>query len=62
MMGALLEETECLAPTTAMATLERIVKRKDLLEVNREALASGRRFVDEHAHLEAVTQPDGFAY
>jgi 2-oxoisovalerate ferredoxin oxidoreductase beta subunit len=62
MMGALLEETECLAPATAMATLERIVKRKELLELNQEALAIGRRFVDEHAHLEAVTQPDGFAY
>ncbi|HEY7615700.1 MAG TPA: 2-oxoacid:acceptor oxidoreductase family protein [Terriglobales bacterium] len=62
MMGALLEETECLSPATAIATLERIVKRKELLELNREALATGRRFVDDHAHLEAVTQPDGFAY
>ena len=62
MMGALLEETECLAPAIALATLERLVKRADLLELNREALATGRRFVDEHAHLEAVTQPDGFAY
>src|SRR5919108_6458694 len=49
MMGALLEETECLAPGTALATLERLVKRADLLEVNREALATGRRFVDDHA-------------
>jgi 2-oxoisovalerate ferredoxin oxidoreductase beta subunit len=62
MLGALLEETECLRPATALATLERIVKRADLLELNREALATGRRFVDQHARLEAVTQPDGFAY
>ena len=28
----------------------------------RLALAAGRRFIDQHAHDEAVTQADGFAY
>jgi len=62
MLGALLEETECLAPGTAMGVIQEKVKRVELLETNRKALASGRRLVDEHAHLEAVTQPDGFSY
>ncbi len=62
LMGALLEETECLAATTAMAVLETVVKKAALLELDRAALDAGRRFVDQQAHLEAVTQPDGFAY
>jgi len=62
MLGALLEETECLAHATAWSVLEDKVKKLDLLEVDRLALAAGRRFIDRHAHDEAVTQPDGFAY
>ncbi len=62
MMGALLEETECLASSTAMAVIQDKVKKVELLEANRKALETGRRFVDQQAHLEAVTQPDGFAY
>jgi 2-oxoisovalerate ferredoxin oxidoreductase beta subunit len=61
MMGALLEETECLAPGTAMGVIEDKVKKVELLETNRKALAAGRRFIDEHAHEEALSQPDGFA-
>ena len=61
MMGALLEETECLAPGTAMGTIEDKVKKVELLETNRKALAAGRRFIDEHAHEEALSQPDGYA-
>jgi 2-oxoisovalerate ferredoxin oxidoreductase beta subunit len=61
MMGALLEETECLAPGTAMGVIEDKVKKVALLETNRKALAAGRHFIDEHAHEEALTQPDGFA-
>ncbi len=41
MMGALLEETECLAPGTAMSVLEDKVKKLDLLEIDRKALAAG---------------------
>ena len=63
MMGALLEETECLAPATALRVLQEKLKKKvELVEINRQALAAGRKFVDQHAHEEAVSQPDGFAY
>ena len=61
LMGALLEETECLAPGTAMGVIEDKVKKVALLETNRKALAAGRHFIDEHAHEEALSQPDGFA-
>jgi len=61
MMGALLEETECLAPGTALGVLEDKVKKLDLLEIDRKALAAGRLFIDEQAHIGAVSQPDGFA-
>jgi len=61
MMGALLEETECLAPGTALSVLEDKVKKVDLLEIDRKALTAGRLFVDDQAHVGAVTQPDGFA-
>jgi 2-oxoisovalerate ferredoxin oxidoreductase beta subunit len=61
MMGALLEETECLSATTALSVLKDKVKKLDLLEVDRKALAAGRLFVDDQAHIGAVSQPDGFA-
>ncbi len=61
MMGALLEETECLAPGTAVTVLEDVVKKVDLLEIDRKALDAGRLFIDEQAHVGAVSQPDGFA-
>ena len=60
LMGALLEETECLAAGTAMGVLEDKVKKVELLEINRKALASGREFVDHQVRI-AVSQPDGFA-
>ena len=61
MLGALLEDTECLAPGTALSVLEDKVKKLDLLEIDRKALAAGRLFIDEQAHIGAVSQPDGFA-
>jgi 2-oxoisovalerate ferredoxin oxidoreductase beta subunit len=61
MMGALLEETECLLPATALAVIERKVKKVELLETNRKALQAGRDFVDQEVWVGAVTQPDGFA-
>ena len=60
MMGALLEETECLSSATAMGVIEDKVKKVALLEVNRQALTAGRQFIDHEAHIGAVTQPDGF--
>ena len=61
MMGALLEETECLSPGTAFGVLEDKVKKLDLLEIDRKALTAGRLFIDDQAHIGAVSQPDGFA-
>ena len=61
MMGALLEETECLASATALSVLEDKVKKLDLLEIDRKALTAGRLFIDDQAHVGAVSQPDGFA-
>ncbi len=62
MMGALLEETECLAPETALGVIEDKVKKVALLETNRKALAAGRDFIDHEVWVGAETQPDGFAY
>jgi 2-oxoisovalerate ferredoxin oxidoreductase beta subunit len=60
-MGALLEETECLAPATAMKVLEAKVKNPALLELDRKALDAGRVYIDHSVAVGAVTQADGFA-
>ncbi|HZQ22933.1 MAG TPA: 2-oxoacid:acceptor oxidoreductase family protein [Terriglobales bacterium] len=62
LLGALLEETECLSPDTALGVLETKVRRTELLETNRQALAAGQHFIDDQTRVGAVTQPDGFAY
>ena len=62
MLGALLEETECMSPTTAMQVIEAKVKKIELLETNRKALQAGHDFIDREVRTGAVTQPDGFAY
>ena len=61
LMGALLEETECLASSTAMKVLEAKVKNKALLELDRKALDAGRVYIDHTVAIGAVTQADGFA-
>ncbi|MGA2415253.1 MAG: 2-oxoacid:acceptor oxidoreductase family protein [Candidatus Sulfotelmatobacter sp.] len=61
MVGALLEETECLHPATAMKVLETKVKKADLLELDRQALDAGKIYIDHHVAIGAVTQADGFA-
>ncbi|HTS38148.1 MAG TPA: 2-oxoacid:acceptor oxidoreductase family protein [Candidatus Solibacter sp.] len=61
MLGALLEETECLAPTTALNVLEAKVKNTALLELDRKALDAGRQYIDHTVAVGAVTQADGFA-
>ena len=61
MMGALLEETECLAASTAMKVLEAKVKNPALLELDRKALDAGRLYIDHTVAIGAVTQADGFA-
>jgi len=60
-MGALLEETECLSPETAMKVLEKKVKNATLLELDRKALDAGRVYIDHTVAVGAVTQADGFA-
>jgi Pyruvate/2-oxoacid:ferredoxin oxidoreductase gamma subunit len=60
-MGALLEETECLSPATAMQVLETKVKNTTLLELDRKALDAGRIYIDHTVAVGAVTQADGFA-
>ncbi len=63
MLGALLEETECLAPETAIRALATAIrKRPEMLEVNRKALEAGRAFIDDQVNVGPVSQPDGFAY
>lgn len=61
MMGALLEETECLHADTAMKVLEAKVKNTALLELDRKALDAGRLYIDHTIAIGAVTQADGFA-
>jgi len=61
LMGALLEETECLSAVTAMQVLERKVKNPALLELDRKALDAGRVFIDHTIAIGAITQADGFA-
>jgi 2-oxoisovalerate ferredoxin oxidoreductase beta subunit len=60
-MGALLEETECLASSTAIQVLEAKVKNPQLLDLDRKALDAGRRYIDHTVAIGAVTQADGFA-
>lgn len=62
LMGALLEETECLAPATAVDVLREKIKRVEMFDVNRKALEAGREFIDSYVRVGAVSQPDGFAY
>src|SRR5215467_7751666 len=61
MMGALLEETECLSSETAMKVLEAKVKNQALLELDRKALDAGRVYIDHSVAIGAVSQADGFA-
>jgi 2-oxoisovalerate ferredoxin oxidoreductase beta subunit len=60
-MGALLEETECLSSATAIKVLEAKVKNPTLLELDRKALDAGRLYIDHTIAVGAVTQADGFA-
>jgi 2-oxoisovalerate ferredoxin oxidoreductase beta subunit len=61
LMGALLEETECLSAATAMKVLEAKVKNPTLLELDHKALDAGRVYIDHTVAVGAVTQADGFA-
>ncbi len=62
MLGALLEETGCLPTDTAISVLEHSVKNKKLLELDKQAIAAGRDYVDTTIEVGAVAQPDGYSY
>ena len=62
MLGALLEETECLPAESAVTVLEEMVKNPKLLELDKKAMAAGRDYVDTKIEVGAVSQPDGYSY
>ncbi len=62
MLGAMLEETECLPSEVAMSVLEATVKNPKVLELDKQALAAGRDFVDHQVRVGAVPGPDGYTY
>lgn len=62
MLGALLEETECLSAESAIKVLEAMVKNPKILELDKKAIAAGRDFVDNQVRVGAVPGPDGYAY
>ena len=62
MLGALLEETECLPTESAISVLEKMVKNAKLLELDKKAIAAGRDYVDTKIEVGAVSQPDGYSY
>jgi 2-oxoisovalerate ferredoxin oxidoreductase beta subunit len=62
MLGALLEETECLPAESAISVLEATVTNPKLLELDRQAIELGRGFIDTQVEVGAVSQPDGYSY
>jgi Pyruvate/2-oxoacid:ferredoxin oxidoreductase gamma subunit len=62
MLGALLEETECLPMEQAASVIQKTVKKSALMELNEKALEAGRQFIEQQVRVGAVSQPDGFAY
>ncbi|HLI61790.1 MAG TPA: 2-oxoacid:acceptor oxidoreductase family protein, partial [Terriglobales bacterium] len=62
MLGALLEETECLPAESATTVLEETVRNPKLLDLDKKALAAGRDYVDTKIEVGAVAQPDGYSY
>jgi 2-oxoisovalerate ferredoxin oxidoreductase beta subunit len=62
LMGALLEEMQCLAPETALTVIGDKLRKAALLDINRKALEAGRQFMAREVSVGAETQRDGFAY
>jgi len=61
MLGALLAETDCLPPETAMAVIKKLAgKRPELLALNQKALDAGRDYVLTQVEVGAVSQADGW--
>ena len=62
MLGALLEETECMPAESAISVLEATVKNPKLLDLDRLAISAGRGYIDTEVEVGAVCQPDGYSY
>ena len=62
MLGALLEETACMPTESAISVLQATVKNPKLLELDLQAISSGRDYVDNEIEVGAVSQPDGYSY
>jgi len=62
MLGALLEETECMPAESAISVLEATVKNPKLLDLDKLAIAAGRGYIDTEVEVGAVCQPDGYSY
>jgi 2-oxoisovalerate ferredoxin oxidoreductase beta subunit len=62
MLGALLEETECLPAESVISVLESTVDHAKLLDLDKQAVAAGRDFIDTQVEVGAVAQPDGYSY
>jgi 2-oxoisovalerate ferredoxin oxidoreductase beta subunit len=62
MLGAFLEETECLPVDSLVSVLEATVKHPRLLELDKLAIAAGRGYIDTEVEVGAVSQPDGYSY
>ena len=63
MLGALLESTEAMPPSTAIDVLEGVVKNAKMLEINRKALQAGADYIKQNVkNADPVSQPDGYAY
>lgn len=60
MLGALLEDTECLPFATALEVLGAKVKNEKLMDFNRKALELGRKFIDKNVFIGSVPGPDGY--
>ncbi|HYL84889.1 MAG TPA: 2-oxoacid:acceptor oxidoreductase family protein [Candidatus Angelobacter sp.] len=54
LLGALLQEAQCLDPATALAAIEAKTGKTTLLEANRKALEEGREFVEKLAILQSA--------
>jgi 2-oxoisovalerate ferredoxin oxidoreductase beta subunit len=62
MLGALLEETECLPAESAIAVLTAAVTNPKMLALDKQALAAGQSYIDTEIEVGAVAQPDGYSY
>jgi 2-oxoisovalerate ferredoxin oxidoreductase beta subunit len=62
MLGALLAETNFLPAKTAWTAIEEMIGsyKKDMLELNRRALAAGSDFIFEKVEVGPVPGPDGY--